>query len=314
MKTGRRIASLDPGSVQVELAYVGLQVGDRGAFDRFLQDVIGLVPAAERPAEPATSGWRNDDRVHRILVKEGPKNDAIFLGFEHAAEDFDAAVERLRSTDIVVQEGDAAMLRARQVERLVWADSPWGPRVELVQGLARSATPFASELVPGGFHTRGVGFGHAVFQVGGEDAFEEAHRFAIEGLGLAQSDWFEGAIGPASVLARFYHCNARHHTLALARVPSQPEQALNHIMLETVNEENVGAAYDRAYNSDVTIESGLGRHDNDRMFSFYAVTPAGFRMEFGYGAREIVQPWTQNRRYDRPSVWGHQPVARPHLV
>jgi hypothetical protein len=50
------------------------------------------------------------------------------------------------------------------------------------------------------------------------------------------------------------------------------------------------------------------------MFSFYLITPAGFRMEFGYGAREIVEPWSENRKYDRPSVWGHLPVARPEVA
>ena len=47
------------------------------------------------------------------------------------------------------------------------------------------------------------------------------------------------------------------------------------------------------------------------MFSFYVVTPAGFQLEFGYGARTIDEPWTENRRYDRISEWGHQPLQSP---
>ena len=47
------------------------------------------------------------------------------------------------------------------------------------------------------------------------------------------------------------------------------------------------------------------------MFSFYVVTPAGFQLEFGYGARTIDEPWTDNRRYDRISEWGHQPLQSP---
>ena len=31
----------------------------------------------------------------------------------------------------------------------------------------------------------------------------------------------------------------------------------------------------------------LGRHPNDRMFSFYAKTPSGFQFEFGWGGREV---------------------------
>ena len=60
--------------------------------------------------------------------------------------------------------------------------------VELVLGLADAPTPFASPLMPGGFLTAGVGFGHVVFAT---TAFDESHRFLVDGLGLAQSDWLE---------------------------------------------------------------------------------------------------------------------------
>ena len=64
--------------------------------------------------------------------------------------------------------------------------------------------------MPGGFLTEGVGFGHVVFAT---TAFDESHRFLIDGLGLAQSDWLEMELAPGIELeVRFYHCNARHHT------------------------------------------------------------------------------------------------------
>jgi hypothetical protein len=63
---------------------------------------------------------------------------------------------------------------------------PWGVDVELVIGLEGSATPYESSLMPGGFHTDGVGFGHTVFAT---TAFDEVDRFLVTGLGFAQSDW-----------------------------------------------------------------------------------------------------------------------------
>ena len=30
----------------------------------------------------------------------------------------------------------------------------------------------------------------------------------------------------------------------------------------------------------------------------------------GHGARTITDPWDDNRRYDRISVWGHQPLPQ----
>jgi hypothetical protein len=82
-------------------------------------------------------------------------------------------------------------------------------------------------------------------------------------------------------------------------------------MLETKERDDVGAVFDRVWTTDLTIANGLGRHDNDGMFSFYVVTPAGFQVEVGHGARTVTDPWQDNRRYDRISVWGHQPVVRP---
>ena len=110
---------------------------------------------------------------------------------------------------------------------------------------------------------------------------------------------------------RFYHCNPRHHSLAIGAVPIELPQKLHHVMVETVSPDNVGAAFDRAWNAGLPIANALGKHDNDKVFSFYVVTPAGFQLEFGYGARTIEEPWTENRRYDRISEWGHQPIASP---
>jgi 3,4-dihydroxy-9,10-secoandrosta-1,3,5(10)-triene-9,17-dione 4,5-dioxygenase len=79
-------------------------------------------------------------------------------------------------------------------------------------------------------------------------------------------------------------------------------------MFEVNDRNDVGRAFDRAWNAELAIASGLGRHDNDGMFSFYVVSPAGFQVEVGYGGRRIGPGWTDNRRYDRISIWGHQPL------
>jgi hypothetical protein len=121
--------------------------------------------------------------------------------------------------------------------------------------------------------------------------------------------------GPRHQFARIsshgHHCNPRHHSLALGAAPIELPQKLHHVMVETVSQDNVGAAFDRAWNAGLPIANAIGKHDNDKMFSFYVVTPAGFQLEFGYGSRTIDDPWTDNRRYDRISEWGHQPIASP---
>ena len=133
----------------------------------------------------------------------------------------------------------------------------------------------------------------------------------VDGLGMVQSDWLEMELGPGVELeVRFYHCNERHHTVALARPPFEMPQKLHHVMFESNSRDDVGRAFDRVWASDLAIANGLGRHDNDGMFSFYVVSPAGFQVEVGYGGRRVADPWVDNRRYDRISLWGHQPLAR----
>jgi 2,3-dihydroxybiphenyl 1,2-dioxygenase len=291
----------------LELGYIGLEVDDPEALGGFLTDVVGLVPGA--PTTEGDATWRNDGRAHRILARRGPGNDVVAVGFEAPGADaFASAVDRLSAAGYDVVGGTPAELAARRVADLAHTVAPWGARLELVHGLACAGAPFASPLVPGGFLTEGVGFGHVVVAT---TAFDDAHRFVTEGLGLVQTDWLATEVAPGVELeVRFYHCNARHHSLAVARAPFALPQTLHHVMVEARDRDDVGRAFDRAWNAEVAIANGLGRHDNDGMFSFYAVSPAGFQVEFGHGARVVGDDWDDDRRYDRVSRWGHQPVTR----
>jgi 2,3-dihydroxybiphenyl 1,2-dioxygenase len=242
-------------------------------------------------------------------VEPGAANDASFVGFEATSDDaFARVVDRLRADGFEVHEGSDDDLRSRRVGRLVRTAAPWGVDVEVVLRLSEASSPYHSSLMPAGFVTDGVGFGHVVFAT---TAFEESHRFLVGGLGMEQSDWLEMEIGPGIDLeVRFYHCNGRHHSVALAKAPFDLPQKLHHVMLETNARDDVGRAFDRVWGTDLAIANGLGRHDNDGMFSFYVVSPAGFQVEVGYGGRQVRDPWTDDRRYDRISAWGHQPVKR----
>jgi 2,3-dihydroxybiphenyl 1,2-dioxygenase len=240
-------------------------------------------------------------------VSEGPSSDATFLGFEATnAQAWAATVSRLEKVGFPVTTGSDEQAAARRVEQLASVEAPWGVRLEVVHGLADADQPFASTLVTGGFVTEDKGFGHVVF---GTTAFDESHRFVIDGLGLRQTDWVETEIAAGLELEiRFYHGNPRHHSLALARAPFDLPQRLHHFMVEVADRDDVGYAFDRAWNAGCVIASGLGHHPNDQMFSFYVASPAGFQVEVGHGARLVTDGWDENRRYDRISSWGHQPI------
>ena len=292
----------------LQLAYLGLEVPDPSSLTSFFGEVIGLIPGDAGPA--GTETWRNDDKVQHVIVEPGPANDAAYVGFD-AGDDatLDALVGRVDAVGFPFDQGSDDERAARRVSRLARTMAPWGVAVELTTGLEDAAAPYVSPLMPGGFLTDGVGFGHLVFAT---TAFDESHAFATEGLGMVQSDWLEMELAPGIELeVRFYHCNPRHHTLALAKAPFDLPQKLHHLMVETESRDDVGAAFDRAWTAGLGIPNGLGRHDNDGMFSFYVTSPAGFMVEVGHGARTITDDWDDNRRYDRISAWGHQPLRQP---
>jgi len=291
---------------QLELGYLVIEVPDPDILDSVFADVVGLVPG-ERAASGAHT-WRNDSRASRVMIQPGPANDAVAVGVEAVDPDaFATTVERLQATGCDVSE-DAAGAAGRRVARLARAKAPWGTDIEIVLGLADASTPFSSKLAPGGFLTDGVGFGHVVLAT---MAFDESVAFLTDGLGFEQSDWLEMELAPGIDLeVRFFHCNARHHTIALARAPFELPQTLHHVMFEMNERDDVGAAFDRLWATDLGIPNGLGRHDNDGMFSFYLQTPAGFQIEVGHGARVITDGWDDNRVYDAISAWGHQPLRQ----
>lgn len=289
----------------LELGYLRVEVVDPDGVAAFLADIVGLARGV--PTAGGDLTLTDDAAAQRVLVGPGDRNDVTTLGFEATDEDaFAAALHRLAVAGHPAAEADDAMCRERRVRRLATVAAPWGSSVEIALGLERSAAAPSTPLMPGGFLTACQGFGHAVIAT---TAFDESIRFAIEGLGLAQSDWLVTELAPGIELeVRFLHCNARHHTLALARAPFELPQQLHHVMFETNDRDDVGRAYDRAFTAGLPLPNGLGRHDNDHMFSFYVESPAGFQVEVGHGARRIAEPWTDDRRYDRISAWGHQPV------
>ena len=290
----------------IEMAYVALEVSDPKEVATFFTEIIGLA------AGDTTSGGEltltDDEARQRIILIEGPSNDLAVAGFEAMdAPSFDVLVERLTDCGYAPVESDESVVARRRVARLVHLDAPWGGSVEVALGLERGAE-IDLPLMSGGFLTFEQGFGHTVVAT---PAFEASHSLITEGLGLTQSDWIVTEIMDGIELeVRFYHCNERHHSFALARAPFELPTRLHHLMFEANDRTDVGRAFDRAYGSDLAIPNGLGQHDNDRMFSFYVESPAGFQVEVGHGARRIEQPWLDNREYSTISAWGHQPVLR----
>ena len=109
--------------------------------------------------------------------------------------------------------------------------------------------------------------------------------------------------------AYFFHTNARHHSLALAETGI--DRRLHHLMVETYSLDDVGQGLDLA-DADDCVSVSLGRHSNDLMTSFYARTPSGFMVEYGWGGRDIApDAWQPVELRDGPSLWGQRAWLPP---
>jgi 2,3-dihydroxybiphenyl 1,2-dioxygenase len=290
-------------STAAQLGYLGLEVSDLGAWRRFARGVLGLAIGAPRP--DGAVPLRMDGHAHRFLLHEGAADDVAYIGWElgdRAA--LDALAGRLERAGVAVRAGTAAEVAARGVEGLLWFEDPNGIRTEMVHGPAMGSEPFESDQVHSGFRTGDQGMGHVL--VNARDS-AETERFYRDVLGFTLSDYVDTEIMGHPLHAVFLHVNPRHHSLAFAQLPLP--KRLHHVMLEANSIDDVGAAFYRCQDLGVPLQRTLGRHQNDRMMSFYGYTPSGFCFEVGWGGRQIDDRIWEAKVYHGVSDWGHRPVA-----
>jgi 2,3-dihydroxybiphenyl 1,2-dioxygenase len=281
------------------LGYLGLRVKDPTAFGDYVTAVIGLMPGE------AADRYRLDDLAWRLAVEPGDADDLAYVGFEVAGPaELEAVRARLAEGGVAVGNGDPDLLAQRQVLGLVTCQDPDGLAVEIFYGpTLRTEAPFASPAGVADFVTGDQGLGHIVLSTKDMAA---ARRFYQDLLGFRLSDIIHmGPPAPGGFDMEFFHCNPRHHTLALVPIP-MPKR-LHHFMVQVATLDAVGFALERATMAGAPITAGLGRHTNDQMVSFYSRTPAGFEVEFGQGAIEVDDATWRVARHDKPSSWGHKP-------
>jgi 2,3-dihydroxybiphenyl 1,2-dioxygenase len=284
-----------------QLGYLGFEVADLTAWETFATQILGLV-VARRRGDGAFS-LRLDGHAQRIFVEPG-RDDLAYIGWECASDaDLEAIAARLSGSGLKVEPGDAALCDARQVARLCRFTDPSGIPCELFVGPALAAEPFRSPVVRSGFVADDQGLGHLVITA---DDKPRSTRFYTELLGLRLSDHIVTEFYGHKVDLTFFHANKRHHSLAFGE---KQRKRMHHFMLEVRSMDDVGLAFDRALAGGVKIMQTLGRHPNDRMFSFYAKTPSGFQFELGWGGREVDDATWEPTTYDRISEWGHHPLG-----
>ena len=282
-----------------QLGYMGISVKDVDEWERFALQTLGLQ-LGEKESD-GTLLLRMDEYQYRIAVHPTGKDDVDYVGWQVSSEQqLHEIADQIKAAGIAVAQGNRDEAKARRVEGLIKFDDPDGTPTEVYYGPPISFdNPFNSPRAISGFVTGELGLGHVVYYV--ED-LDRSIRFYRDVLGMRVSDFIHNLA--------FFHCNPRHHSLAL--VEGQAPKHLNHLMLQLQSLNDVGATYDMCQDQGVTIVEGLGRHTNDHMTSFYLKTPSGFRIEWGWGAREVDDATWQVQRHEKGSIWGHRPVlAQP---
>ena len=284
-----------------QLGYVGFEVRDLERWERFACGVLGLEPAGRRV--DGSLVLRMDDYAQRITLHPGASDDLAYTGWEvRDAAELEALAERLCVAGARVREGTRQEASLRAVDRLIVTEDADGTRVELYFGPAIADQPFHS---PQGvaFATGEGGLGHVVLRM---PSVDDGERFYCGMLGLRVSDYIRTTLGGrVPVEIAFLRANRRHHSLAFSAIP-MPKR-IHHLMLEVQSLDDVGRALDRCVAAGATITRGLGRHPNDRMFSFYVETPSGFEVEYGWGGRAADETAWAVRSYGQMSEWGHRP-------
>jgi 3,4-dihydroxy-9,10-secoandrosta-1,3,5(10)-triene-9,17-dione 4,5-dioxygenase len=282
------------------LAYVVAESTDLAKWKHYAEQTLGAVGVET----PSGLSVKVDDRDYRIAVVKGEADRYVASGWEVLNEkDFAKTVAALQQAGVAVEPGDAATIRARQVRGLAVFSDPAGNRHELVWGYTGGNVPFKSPIGVSGFKTGKFGVGHTVLPA---LPFEPTLALFRDVLGFGLSDVFNFQMGPDAPVIRIYFLHAasgRHHSIALAEMPN-PAGCV-HMMLEVDSLTDVGQAYDRVQKQGIKMMATLGEHENDRMTSFYVMTPGNFALEYGWGGIEVDPATWQTTQTKQVSIWGH---------
>lgn len=289
------------------LGYIGIRARQPADWDGFATRLLGLQ-RVDRAG--GMRMFRMDDRAQRLIVTLEAEDGLAFTGWEVPdAATLDRLAARLEAARVAVRRGGAALAAERRVADLIVFHDPEGNRLEAFHGQEIADAPFVPGRPLSGFRTGPLGMGHAVLRVRDAQALAPFYRdllgFGLSDFGRTPYDLF------------FFHVNGRHHSLALVGAGAA---GLHHFMLELGSLDDVGQGYDLALQEAGRVAYSLGRHTNDWMTSFYANTPSGFFIEYGWGGRSLDPgTWQPHETFDGPSFWGHERLhlpeggARAHL-
>lgn len=292
------------------LGYLCIAASDLARWETFAVDLLGMQLG--RRESGRVLALRMDEYEQRILLEQGEEDDLVAAGWKFdTAAALEGFVAELARRGVHTESRSKELAASRRVEKVFTCQDPDGLRHEFFYGPAYAPAdrPFHSAVLHGGFVTGALGVGHFVSAA---KNYASTLAFYGDALGLKVSDRIRAPLQtPGGLIdfdATFFHAaTGRHHSFATAQLPFP--KRIHHIMVEVRDFNDVGLAYDRCLRAGVPIMMGLGHHPNDGMFSFYAISPSGFAVEFGSGGIVVDDANWEVRSYSQLSDWGHAPPA-----
>jgi 2,3-dihydroxybiphenyl 1,2-dioxygenase len=203
----------------------------------------------------------------------------------------------LERQGVRTQEAAAEERALRQVADFFRVEDPDGNRLEIYHGQARPA-PLTPARPLGGFRIDDLGLGSLALET---SRIAEMSAFYRETLGFRLTSHAE-----LPRRAEFLRLNPRHHSLALL---AADRAGMHHVMIEYLELDDLGRAYDLALAEPARVAVSLGRNEHDHLTSFSCGTPDGLLLEIGWAGRLVDEAAWEPRETGIGSLWGHLPVS-----
>lgn len=292
----------------VRLGYIVIESRKLADWRRFGRDAVGMHLDEDFPG---VLRFRLDDHEARFIVRPGPAEDVVALGWElDSHQAFDEVIDRVTTHGVPLSEGTAEEAALRGVERLVRFPGP-NQLVQEIFTRARIANAPLRMATSEGFVTGEYGMGHVAITSTKPHQMRGYYNSVFD---ARLSDYIDETISGLKVKIRFLRVNQRHHSIAIANVRSVPVNPIRtrvqHLNIEVATLDDMIQAYQRTKQLGFDMALSIGQHTNDRELSFYANTPSGFEWEVGWNPIVVDESTWEPTTHDGISIWGHTPEGQ----
>lgn len=292
---------------RMRLGYILIESTRTDAWRRFAAEGIGFHVEDHAHTDLA---MRIDARARRLMVRRGPAEDVVALGWEVDGEDaLGLALDRLRVLGITAQRYSGTAASLRGVEEFWSCVGPKRTAIELFTRPLTTDRPL--RMKASGFVTAAAGLGHIAITTREPEAMQ---RFWQEVFDARVSDRIEDHLNGVDMDFTFLRLNERHHSVAIASTRglrlNPLRTSIHHLNLQVASLDDVVEGYRRCRALGYPIANAIGQHPNDKELSFYVQTPSGFEIELGWNPIVVTEEaelhW-KPRTYRGISLWGHFP-------